>query len=119
MRNALAIISSIALTACSQSMGAQMEYTNKVHHVQMADDTYRVYDHPSGDRVMVSPSMGKIAGAATTASWTLGTVNTLSPTEARIAAAQQHMNQTGRSHCKPISSNELMKPNVQVIFDCG
>lgn len=109
----------LPLAACSQSMGTQLEYINKLHHVQMADDTYRIYDHPKGDRLMVSPSMGKIAVAGAVNGLTVGLANTLSPAEARIAAAQQFMNQTGRSHCRPVSSNELMRPNVQVVFDCS
>lgn len=119
MKKSLALISCLALAACSQTMGAQMEYINKVHHVAMPDDTYRIYDHPSGNKVMVSPSMGKIASAATVTSWTFGTVDALPATQAYINAAQQRMNQTGRSHCKPVSARPLMKPMIEVAFNCG
>lgn len=119
MRKALWLLSCMGLAACSQTMGTQLEYINKVHHVQMPDDTYRIYDHPKGDRLMVSPSMGKIASAATVTSWTFGTVDALPATQAYINAAQQRMNQTGRSHCKPVSARPLMKPNVEVVFNCG
>ena len=43
-----------------------------MHLVQMPNDTYRIYDHPKGDRLMVAPSLGKIAGAGLVNGATLG-----------------------------------------------
>ncbi|WP_164843326.1 hypothetical protein [Sinorhizobium meliloti] len=33
-------------------------YKFPVHHVKMADDTYRVYDHKTDNSLMVAPSLG-------------------------------------------------------------
>jgi hypothetical protein len=108
------ILSAAALSGCSQTLGTQMEYINKVHIVNMPDGDYRIYDHPKGDRLMVAPSLGRIAVQGAT----LGIAGQ-TPEQARNAAASQYMAQTGRSHCRVISSRELMKPNVEVVFDCS
>jgi hypothetical protein len=36
--------------------------TKSLAHVKMDDDTYRVFEHPSGDHIMITTSLGAAAG---------------------------------------------------------
>ncbi len=119
MRRFYLLAAAMTLAACSETTKQQFEYIDRVHNVQMADDTYRIREHPNGDRLMVTPSLGKIAGTGLAQGATLGLVGALSPAQAREAAAQKYMNDTGRSNCRVVSSNELMRPHYQVIFNCA
>lgn len=109
----------LALTGCSQTMQEQFTYIDKVTTIQTPEGEFRIREHPSRDRLMVTPGWGKITSAGLTQGATFGAVRTL-PTQAQYeAAARQHMVSTGRANCRMTSSNPLMAPHYQVLFDCS
>lgn len=119
MKKRAVIAMTIVIAAgCSQTMQDQFEYIDKVYEVQMPDDTYRIREHPKGDRLMVTPSLGRVAQAGVVQGLTYGLATTLTPAQAREAAARKYMDDTGRQHCKLVSSRELIKPHFEVLFDC-
>lgn len=113
-----AVLLAIPIAGCSQTMQTQFAYIDRVIKVEMPDDTYRIREHPRGDRLMVTPSWGTIVRVGTQRGWTLGMVGRLPSAEASEAAARRHMDMTGRTHCVVLSSGPLMDPHYEVIFDC-
>lgn len=81
--------------------------------VAMSDDTYRVFEHPSGDRLMVTSSIGRSARSGAT----FGALP-VSSLESHKAAARRHLDQTGRQACQIVSGEELVKPQYEFVFTC-
>lgn len=107
-----------ALTGCA---GVQQAFTydiNSKTFVQMPDDRYRIFEHPDGDKLMTTPSLGTSfsQGAATGA--TLGLVDRHTPQLQHQAAARKHLDDTGRAHCEIVSGKELVKTQFEFVFSC-
>lgn len=113
-----AAIAALLLAGCSQTLQAQSEYIDRVTHVEMPDDTYRIREHPKGDRLLITPSWGTIVKVGTQRGWTLGMAGKLPTDQANAAAARKHLDATGRAHCVLLSGSPLTEPFYQVIFDC-
>ncbi|PDT79952.1 hypothetical protein [Sinorhizobium sp. BJ1] len=95
-----------------------LTYKFPVHHVRMADDTYRVYDHKTENSLMVAPSLGKTMTVGMVQGATLGLANSMTPEARMKAAAQQHLANTGRSGCRIASGQLLSKPLYEFRFKC-
>jgi hypothetical protein len=108
----------VSVSAC-QSVQTAMQYDQKVHQVATADDTYRVFEHPNRDRLMTTPSMGKVIGRGTVEGATLGIANLATPEQRHEAAARKHLDETGRSHCRITKGYLLVDPQYEFFFDCS
>ena len=107
----------LAVSACGGRPGGfsdALKYDAKsLTQVAMSDDTYRVFEHPNGDRLMVTSSIGRSARSGAT----FGAIP-VSPLKSHEAAARQHLDQTGRQSCQIISGEELVKPQYEFVFSC-
>ncbi|ASY56371.1 hypothetical protein SS05631_c14330 [Sinorhizobium sp. CCBAU 05631] len=93
-------------------------YKFPVHHVKMADDTYRVYDHKTDNSLMVAPSLGTTVAIGAAQGATLGLADTMTPEQKLEAAAQQHLVNSGRAGCKITRGYLLQKPLYEFWFEC-
>lgn len=117
MRKIMTCLAIAGLAGC-QAVGTAMEYKATTHQVAMADDTYRVFEHPKGDRIMTTPSIRTISGQAAAKTATLGLARTLTPYENHKAAARRYLDQTGRAHCAILRGDLVMEPQYEFFFDC-
>lgn len=115
---AVAAAGTLAGCASPQTFARAMSYVQTVHRVEMPDDTYRVFDHPTENVVMTSPSIGRAmaAGAATGA--TLGLADPFTPEQLHEAAARKHLDQTGRAHCEIVSGYLMAEPQYEFTYEC-
>lgn len=107
----------VSVAGC-QSVKTAMEYDPQVHQVQMEDDTYRVFEHPQRDRLMTTPSMGKIAGQGMAQGVTLGIAHIRTPEQRHEAAARRYLDDTGRAHCRISKGYLLVDPQYEFYFNC-
>lgn len=112
----------VLLTACGGKPGGfseALKYNHTVHHVRMDDDTYRVFEHPDGNKLMTTPSLGKSAGAGFVQGATLGLAQTLPHEQRHEAAARKHLDNTGRETCRITSGYEIIKGQYEFTLDCS
>lgn len=86
--------------------------------VKMPDDTYRVFEHPAGDRIMTTTSVGKAAGQGFVSGATLGLANVETPEQGHEAAARRHLDLTGRAACSIRAGYELVRVQYEFLIDC-
>ena len=120
MKTFLAAILVAILSGCvtSESMARRSSYRQTVIHVAMSDDTYRLYEHPTDNSLLVSPSIGKIMSIGAAKGATLGLADTMTPEQKLEAAARQHLAATGRTNCRITRGYMLQKPLYEFWFEC-
>jgi|GEM_PF-3264566 hypothetical protein len=87
-------------------------------HVKMADDTYRVFEHPAADRIMTTTSVAQAMGQGFIAGATLGIADIQTPEERHEAAARRYLDLTGRAACVIRNGYELVHTQYEFRFDC-
>jgi hypothetical protein len=107
-----------ALAGCA-GMNTAMEYNTTVHHVQMADDNYRVFEHPKGDRIMVTPSTGATAKLAVSHQVLVPGPVLETPVDRMQAAARKYLDETNRANCQITNRKLVMEPQYEFYFTCG
>jgi len=96
-----------------------MAYDSKsLTHVQMKDDNYRIFEHPSGDRIMTTTSLGKAAGQGFVKGLTYGLADIQTPEQLHEAAARRYLDLTGRAACPIQSGYELVRTQYEFKFSC-
>lgn len=90
----------------------------EVQHIQMADDTYRVFDKPEIGQMMITSSLGSAAGQGLVTGATLGIVTDAPPLPRYEAAAKAWLTKTGRPNCRIISGYLLIRPQYELKYDC-
>lgn len=118
MTKLFSLAAALALAGCA-GVQAAMEYDQTVHRVQMPDDTYRVFEHPAGDRIMTTPSNSRTAASSVVRGATWGVVDTDTPEQLHEAAARKYLDDTGRSHCRIVSGYEILRPQYEFKIDCS
>lgn len=93
-------------------------YPPKVHHVKMADDTYRVFEHKTDKTLMTTTSIGSAVAVGAVKGATLGLAETYTPEQRHEAAAQEYLNQTGRSNCRITKGYLLAQPQYEFHYSC-
>jgi hypothetical protein len=113
----------LALAGCGGRPGGlkdAMAYDAKsLTHVKMPDDVYRIFEHPSRDRLMTTTSIGKAAGQGFVRGATLGLATVQTPEQLHEAAARKYLSDTGRGSCVILSGYELITTQYEFKFDCG
>mgnify|MGYP003677271706 CR=1 FL=1 len=102
-----------------QSISTAMQYNSKVNLVQMSDDKYRIFEHPKGDRIMTTSSLGKAVGQGVVQGATLGLASVKTPEQRHEAAARHYLDQTGRSSCQITKGYLLVEPQYEFFFVCN
>lgn len=87
--------------------------------VVMNDDTYRVFDKPGENRMMVTPSIGAAGAQGFGRGLALGLVDTTPPSVRFEAAADRFLEEKGRPECKATRATLLVNPQYEVRYACA
>lgn len=119
---ALLALGLTVLAGCGGKPGGlqdAMSYDSKsITHVKMSDDTYRVFDHPAGDRIMTTTSVGKAAQSGFVKGLTYGLADIQTPEGRHEAAARRYLDITGRSSCQIRNGYELVSYQYEFRIEC-
>jgi hypothetical protein len=77
--------------------------------LQLGGETYRVFDLPSANKMIVTKTMG----------WALVHGTAWTPKEPFEAAAVQHLANTGRSSCRVTETSVIIGPKHEVKYNCA
>jgi hypothetical protein len=86
--------------------------------VPMPDDRYRVFEHRTENRLMVTTSIGRAATDGQVRGLTLGIVNVQAPKPLFQSSAERYLLDTGRKHCKITDGYELVLTQYEFKFAC-
>ena len=117
---AVALAAGLALTGCGEGFDYAMETYRDVPPVNVVSDgkVWRVFDRPDAGLIMITPSLGDVAGAAAIEGATLGLSGDLDPEEpAYRAAAMAHLRSTGRS-CRILTGREVIETQWEYSYRC-
>lgn len=115
----IVVVGCLTFTGCA---GVQQAFTydiNSKTFVQMPDDRYRIFEHPDGDKLMTTPSLGTAFAQGAAGGATLNLANFDTPEQKHEAAARKHLDDTGRSHCRIVSGYELVRTQYEFTFECA
>jgi hypothetical protein len=109
----------LALGGCGAGVQYIMdEYRGvPVQEVVMPEDTYRVFDKPTENKMMLTPSLGATAGMGVAQGLTFNSFDATPPKPVFEAAAAQFLRNSGRS-CELLETYLLVKPQWEVKYRC-
>ncbi|MBI3700021.1 MAG: hypothetical protein HY242_06175 [Afipia sp.] len=87
-----------------------------VKYVTMPDDTYRVFDKPEANKMLVSSSIASATAQSLRANLMLK--NDTPPKANFEAAASEYLSSSGRGDCRITDSYLLIAPQYEVKYDC-
>lgn len=109
-----------ALGGCASISYITSEYHGvEVREVKMPDDTYRIFDKPAQNKLMVTSSLGSAAGQGLARGLTFGAAPTDPPKPLFEAAALQFLTESGRPGCRVVDAYLLARPQWEVKYDCA
>lgn len=117
MKLRLLISGLVIMTGCTAVKDA-MKYDQTVHRVQMADGNYRVFEHPDGTKLMVTPSVAASIGKGLVKGATLGVAGSVTPLQHMESVARKHLDETGRANCQIASGRLMADPQYEFVFQC-
>lgn len=113
-------VASAMLGGCAGISYTMNEYQGvQVEEVSMPDDTYRIFDKPAANKMMVTSSLGSSAAQGFGSGLLLNAVDNTPPKPLFDAAALQYLQNTGRNGCRVVDSYLLVKPQFEVKYDCA
>lgn len=121
MMRIVSLVAVAGLAGCSTTEGfgrARQYNASKITKIQMPDDTYRVFEHPSEKTIMTVPSPAVSFGAGVASGATLGLAQVAPPEQRHEAAARQYLNDTGRQNCTITSGYLLIRPQHEFTYEC-
>jgi hypothetical protein len=80
----------------------------EVVELRLGAETYRAFDKPSGNKMIVTRTMG----------WVLANGTGWTPKEPFEAAAVQYLGNTGRSSCRVTEVSAIIGPKHEIKYDC-
>jgi hypothetical protein len=120
MRKLGIVALSVALGGCASVNYILQEYQGvPVQEVKMPDDTYRIFDKPAVNKLMVTSSLSSAAGQGFVKGLTFGAVPTDAPKPLFEAASLQFLGESGRPGCRIIDAYILAQPQWEVKYDCS
>lgn len=88
----------------------------KVEYVTMPDDTYRVFDKPDANKMLVSSSIASATAQSFRSNIMLK--DDTPPKTSFEAAAIAYLSNSGRNGCRVTDSYLLIAPQYEVKYDC-
>jgi hypothetical protein len=124
LRFAAVVLCGSTLAGCGGGVQyAMKEYTGvEVKSFEVVDeDTYRVFDKPAENKLMITPSIGKAMGAGAAQGLTFGgadAMDMIGPKPMFEKAALGYLASTGRT-CRIIDGYIVAKPQWEFKYDCS
>lgn len=87
--------------------------------VGTGDDTYRVYEHPRTNSVMITPSLAVSGGQGFVQGLTLGAVAPRAPKPLFERAVRVYLDGTSRKHCQIGDGYVVLDPQWEFRFSCS
>jgi hypothetical protein len=84
----------------------------------MPDDTYRVYDKPAQNKMMITPSIGASALQGAGSGLSFNAIDGTPPKPVFERAAIEYLRTTGRDKCRVIDAYLILKPQYEVKYEC-
>lgn len=124
LRFVVVVSCGLALTGCGGGVQyAMQEYTGvevKPWDVP-GEDTYRVFDKPAANKLMITPSIGKAMGAGAAQGLTFGgadAMDMIGPKPMFEKAALGYLANTGRT-CRIVDGYIVARPQWEFKYDCS
>jgi hypothetical protein len=87
-------------------------------NVWISGESWRVFDHPRENKLMVTTSFGRAASDGYVRGATLGIVNPQAPKPIFQAPAERFLGKTARAHCRITDGYELVATQYEFRFAC-
>jgi hypothetical protein len=98
---------------------AMENYTDvPITQFKYRDDTYRVFDKPHENRLMITPSIGAAAGAGAVKGLTLGLSGPMTVESEFREVAQAYLDHNGR-HCLISKGSLVVQPQWEFRYKCN
>lgn len=123
-RFALTLISAVPLAGCGAGVQyAVQEYQGiPVQSFNMGEGegerTFRIFDKPAANKLMITPSLGDAAGMGFASGLTFGALNADNPKPIYESAAAGYLKSTGRT-CRIVDGYLVEKPQWEFKYDCS
>jgi hypothetical protein len=118
-----ALGAALLLGGCASANYVMSEYGGvPLKHFEMGDgQTYRVFDKPDANKLMITPSLDRAAGAGFVSGLTFGAVPTqdnLGPKPEYERASLAYLTSTGRT-CRLIDGYVVIQGQWEFKYDCS
>lgn len=116
--NMPALVLVLALSGCAGMNYAMENYTGvPVTPFKYGGDTYRVFDKPNEDRLMITPSAGKAASVGAVKGITLGLSGPMTVEADYRKVTQAYLDSTGRK-CTILKGSLVVQPQWEFDYQC-
>jgi hypothetical protein len=114
------ILGSLAGGCTSGVQYAVSEYTGvEVKQIEVpGDDTYRIFDKPAANKMMVTSSLASAASQGFAQGLTFGAINAAPPKPRYEAAAIAWLKETGRESCRIVDGYLIQQPQWEFKYNC-
>lgn len=113
----------LALAACinpSTINYLKDEYQGvSIKEIAMPEDTYRIFDRPDHNKLMITPSLGAAMAQGFGEGLTLNSADLNAPRPVFEHASLKYLTDSGRPNCKITDAYMLVKPQWEVKYDCA
>ncbi len=117
-RKGSALLVTLALAGCSGMNYAMENYTGvPIVPFKFGDDTYRVFDKPRENRLMITPSLGAAANAGAVKGITLGLSGPMTIESDYRKVTQAYLDSTGRK-CVTGKGKLVVQPQWEFEYRC-
>jgi hypothetical protein len=118
---ALPLLLGIALAGCASEglTYAVREYRGVPIQDYLAPDqaSYRVFDKPTANKMMITPSLGEAMSVGFTRGATFGAAGNPNWQHRMIEAAKAFLASTGRT-CQIVGSSMIVEPQWEIAYEC-
>lgn len=119
-RTKLAVVATVALLAGCAGMNYALEHYRNVpvqHFTASSGSSFRVYDKPAENRLMIAASIGSAMGGGLARGATFGAAGGSSAVVFRDAS-EEYLRSTGRD-CRAADIALVVEPQYEVRYDCS
>lgn len=114
----LSVLLAISLTGCAGMDYAMKNYTGvPITRFKYDNDTYRIFDKPAENRLMITSSLGAAAGAGAVKGFTLGLSGPMTVESDFRRATKAYLDSTDR-RCTILEGSLVVQPQWEFTYRC-
>lgn len=119
MRGILAAVIAVALSGCAGANYAMQNYSkvDVKSFTSSSGSTFRIYDKPLENRMMITPSIAASFGGGAVKGATFGAYNPSNSEVVYRDAAEQYLKSTGRT-CSARDVSLIFDPQYEIRYEC-